>query len=119
MAVASQCPVGYDGLRFTATAQPKEGERRVSVAATHPHLYHYTDAHAFRSDWSFCFVERSPTARNERGLAARGERGDVPAIVEQFQTADLAPFPGNQLVAPDFTKRKRRSPRLPCKTGSA
>ena len=33
----------------TAIAQPKEGERPVSLAATHPRLYHYTDAHAFRS----------------------------------------------------------------------
>jgi hypothetical protein len=33
----------------TATAQPKEGERPVSLAATHARLYHYTDAHAFRS----------------------------------------------------------------------
>ena len=72
VAVASQCPVGYDGLRFTATAQPKEGERRVSVAATHPHLYHYTDAHAFRSDLSFCFVERSPTARKRTRACCQG-----------------------------------------------
>jgi hypothetical protein len=38
------------------------------------------------------------------GLAAAGQRRDVPAVIEQFQAADLAPVAGSQL-APGFVKR--------------